>query len=148
MKDTTIEIPTKIADGRFSLEEIGILCVVMSSPNLTKEQAIQWDNNKDLKQGLEGLAERGVVKFDKDENGDNILNIDIEPKEVEKYNNMNIQNAIKELRETWDLTHEEIGHIQELMEEVAGSTYMDGYNDRRVEEEAEFTAYGKKGDFE
>lgn len=62
-----------------------------------------------------------------------------------------ITNLLRELQDEWGYTTEELNSIREKMEELAGSCYWDGYNDRasRVDSDAyTFYSYGKKEDFE
>jgi hypothetical protein len=46
---------------------------------------------------------------------------------------MNINNAIKELKDTWGYTTEELNHIKDLMEEISHDVYILGYNDCRAD---------------
>jgi hypothetical protein len=62
-----------------------------------------------------------------------------------------ITNLLRELQQTWGYTTEELIDIREKMEELAASSFQEGYNTRNDEEVsyyAGFSAYGKREDLE
>lgn len=62
-----------------------------------------------------------------------------------------INQLLKELHETWGYETEELNDIREKLEEVANTSFWEGYNDRSEEViryYAGFSAYGKSEDFE
>ena len=58
---------------------------------------------------------------------------------------MKLENAIKELKDTWGYTVEELNHIREVMEEFGSDCYLQGIRDS--EEEIPSFVYGKKEDY-
>lgn len=67
---------------------------------------------------------------------------------MEELNQKIFRDMLNELKETWDFTQEELFHIKELMLYYGDCRYLDGYNDRQIDLEKSFTAYGKKEDWE
>lgn len=61
---------------------------------------------------------------------------------------MRVEEIIKELRETWGHTGEEVDHITFLVTEYGSDQYMRGYTDGQIDYMEVFTAYGKKEDWE
>lgn len=137
-----IQLPLEIFDGRFTLEEIGALSILMSLFHLEETNKEKWFDDEYLQQIVLHLSKKGHLNLSED---GKIIEIILEPQqEPEK---MNIVNAIKELKETWGYETEELRHIQDLMEELCSSVYCQGYDDARIDfGEKPFTAYGKSED--
>jgi hypothetical protein len=135
--EESLKIPREIADNRFSLEEIGTLVVLMSSPNLDEKASKFWDTNENFQLNFQNLKDRGFITLDKDDEGANVLNINMEAQIEQENNSVNkeIRNILRELGSTWDLTTETLNHIEELVGEALNAAYYTGYDDRRIEEE-------------
>ena len=146
-----IKIPREIINYNFSLEEIGVLTILIDSPNMGKDNIKQWEADALFGGVFSNLLARGIIRVDKSNTGDNILHINLEAEREQEetgITNMNINSALKEIQKNWGIEPELKEYIRELMEEVASSSYYTGYDDRRMEEDAGvFTAYGKSEDF-
>lgn len=141
MNNNSITLPVELFDGRLSLQEIGVIGVIMSSPHQSKEIIDKWDNDVTLKSTLDEMVDRQILVR---EDGKIIINIE-EP----KYKNMKIEQALNELFEAGVLDGDNKSAIRDILEEVSADFYHMGYEDGRVDfqEETPFTAYGKREDF-
>lgn len=57
-----------------------------------------------------------------------------------------IKLLLKELKETWGYSTEELNDIREKMEELAYASYWEGHSEAKAE--GSFVSYGKPEDFE
>ena len=138
-------IPIDIFDGRFSLEEIAAIGVLMSIHYIPVKNKNKWLNDPHLQKVVDTFLENGVVKITEDKT----IEIDIE-KQTKIKEKMTIQSALKELKETWGYETEELNHIRELMEELASESYRVGYEDANIDTISSsdvYTGYGKKEDY-
>ena len=138
-----ITLPIELFDGRFSLQEIGTIGVIMSYPHQAKEILDKWDDNDTFNQTIKKMMDRGMIVQIGDEL---LLNIGEQP----KHNNMKIETALNELYNNGICNEDSLDAIRDVMEELANEFYYLGYEDGKIDFEVggdTFTAYGKKGDF-
>lgn len=140
-----ITVPLEIFEKDFDLIEIGLIILLLASPHIKENRLTEWSQNEDFLKVFESLMNRGYIYMSKNDQGKTVTNIDLEPK---KEPNMNITTAQRKLAKELGLPEEKIKQIAEILDEVSSSAYLQGYNDRKIEEETGFMGYGKKEDFE
>lgn len=64
MKKLETTIPIEVATSGLTLEEIGVICVLMLSPNLPEKNKMSWGTNEIFQTVLRGLEKRGVVEME------------------------------------------------------------------------------------
>ena len=140
--NNSFNIPKELFDGKYSLEEIGIITLLLHSPNFSKNILEFWYDNKRFHDILNELKLRGVINIGVNDR----LTIDLRNKEKM---NMKIIKAIDELVGITNC--DRIEELKDVLESLAFEFYSQGYQDAEIdykEEPEPFTAYGKPEDFQ
>lgn len=56
-----ITLPVELATGKFTLQEIGAIVVLMCLPSLEEDQVLLWGDSESLKETLNELIDEGVA---------------------------------------------------------------------------------------
>ena len=139
-----ITLPLELFDGRLSLIEIGTVGVIMSYPHQSKDILDKWDDNAIFNQTINQMMDQGMIVVEGDEL---VLKLDGEPKNK----NMKIETALNELYSMGICNEDNMEAIRDVVEELANEFYHLGYEDGRIDFDADgdtFTGYGKKEDFD
>jgi hypothetical protein len=72
-----ITLPKELAECELSLEEIGAIFVLYSLKNIDEDSQSYWSTNENMVNTGQTLTERGIVKFSKNDEDENIMEIDI-----------------------------------------------------------------------
>jgi hypothetical protein len=142
-----IAVPLELFSGDFDISKIGAICILLSTPHLSKESLDKWSKDDTLSKVILQMIKDETIQIHTDEQGNQTTIIHTEKKEIEK-NNMTINGAISEIRKKYAFTDEDLKIFQEYMEEVGQSLYYQGYEDGRIDFGGRcFTAYGHSEDF-
>lgn len=138
-----VTIPLELFDGRFSLEEIATMSMILASPHMSLKTREQWGSNPTCNEITDKLIRDGIIKFRDDK-----IEIDITEKQEEP---MNIVAQIQTILEKYNIHEDDMVDLNDLFEEIGhesfGSGYEKGYEDGRIDfAEPSFTSYGKKED--
>lgn len=68
-----IVLPIELASGKYSLEEIGAIFVLMTVPSLDKDTREMWNENEDLMDILEVLISLGIAKTEEVDGNINLV---------------------------------------------------------------------------
>lgn len=142
-----ITIPLELFENKFNLQEIGAICLLLSAPHIQKENLDKWGLDATLAETIKKLTDNRTIVVEKDENGNTITTINTNTEMEEESANMDVRRAIRELEKLHGISGEDLGIIQEYMEELVFSSYTMGYDDGRVDYDDSFTAYGKTEDY-
>lgn len=66
MKKNDITIPLELFDGRFSLEEISTISMILASPHLSLKTREKWGDNQTCNELADKLVRDGIIKFHED----------------------------------------------------------------------------------
>jgi hypothetical protein len=66
MKKNDITIPLELFDGRFSLEEISTISMILASPHLSLKTREQWGDDQTCNELADKLVRDGIIKFHED----------------------------------------------------------------------------------
>jgi hypothetical protein len=66
MKKNDITIPLELFDGRFSLEEISTISMILASPHLSLKTREQWGEDQTCNELADKLVRDGIIKFHED----------------------------------------------------------------------------------
>lgn len=129
--NTQINIPIEIFDGVFSLEEIAVICIIMSCPHQSPEVLDFWNKDVSFNNTMNKLISKGVIEIE----GDKL--------------EVNVSNLIPEVRnlgKKFGLSPDILESIQTLIEDLSQDSYCEGYEDGRIDYQP-FTSYGKTEDY-
>lgn len=143
-----ITIPLELFEGRFKVEEVGAICILLAAPHIQKENLDKWGNDDTLAKTINRLISEKAIIIEKDEQGNKITTIYTEKNMKKESTNVDVRRALKELSKNHGYLSEDLEIIQEYMEEVAFSSYTKGYDDARIDYvEPSYTSYGHKEDY-
>lgn len=77
---TEINLPLEIFNGKFSLEEIATMCLILASPHLPEKTRVYWGDNETCNQTTENLIEKNIIIIHEDH-----IEIDISEKDVDNH---------------------------------------------------------------
>lgn len=141
MDKKEITIPIEMYDGRFTLDEIGVLGVMLSSPHISKDVINKWEVDNDFQSTLKKLVEEEIIIFDNDK-----VTINIDKSKQNK--NMHIKKEIQKIVDAHNLREDVFLDIENLIEEISSEYYNMGYEDGKIDfSEQSFTSYGKNEDY-
>lgn len=134
----TMTIPLEIMDGRFSLEEISTITILLASAQIPNINI--WTSNNRFNEIIDQLTEKNVLKFENDK------------LEINLQKDMSIAQKIREILQNNGIDIEASKEILELVETVGSESfemgYHKGYDDGRIDfAEPSFSSYGKKEDY-
>lgn len=75
--DTNIFIPLELLELDLTLDEIGAIIVFHSIFKMSESSRSFWSSSDQLNTVMNVLIDKGVVKMSKDDNDENIMEIDI-----------------------------------------------------------------------
>lgn len=87
-----ITLPKELAESNLTLEEIGSIFVFYSLPKIGEKSQSFWSTNERMGEVGKDLTKKGIIMFSRDENGDNIMEIDLS----------NVESLEKEFWEFYD----------------------------------------------
>jgi len=72
-----ITLPLEVFDGRFTLEQVGAIAILMGVPLMTAENVTLWGNNEFFMPIINGLVNAGYATVHPDVDGAVKLEIDL-----------------------------------------------------------------------
>ena len=72
-----IILPKELGECELSLDEIGAIFVLYSLKNIDEDSQSYWAGNETMVKIGQSLVERGILKFSKNDEDENIMEIDI-----------------------------------------------------------------------
>lgn len=72
-----ITVPLEVLDGRFSLEQIGAISVLMGIPYMPKEKVEHWGNIPEFMEIINDFVRTKIAKASPDDDGSIKLEIDL-----------------------------------------------------------------------
>lgn len=141
-----ITIPLELFDGRFSLEEIATVSMLLASPHMSLKTREQWADNSTCNEITKKLIKDRIIKIQGDK-----LEIDITEKQEEP---MNIHQQIEDILGKYEINPDDKAELNDLLETIGhesfGAGYDRGYEDGRIDFstcDSSFNSYGKKEDY-
>ncbi len=72
-----IILPKELAESSLTLKEIGAIVVLYSLTKINEESRALWSALPELIETGESLVERGIINFSKNDEDENIMEIDL-----------------------------------------------------------------------
>ena len=72
-----VTLPCELAERRLSLSEIGAIFVLYSLPKIHEDAQSFWSIDEDMVESGKALVEDGIIKFSKNDDDENIMEIDL-----------------------------------------------------------------------
>lgn len=74
---SNITLPTELCECKLTLKQIGAIFVLYSLKNIDEDSQGYWSIDEDMVETGRDLVERGIIKFSKNDDDENIMEIDI-----------------------------------------------------------------------
>lgn len=143
-----IVIPLELFEMNLTVEEVGSICILLSSPHIEKQSLDLWGKNDTLKQAINKLIKDKVIVIEEDENGNKITTIHTEKKMKKKSKNPDVNRALNEIKMEYGFDDDSLDIFQKYLDDVAFVSYTKGYDDARVDYvEPSYDGYGHKEDY-
>lgn len=158
-----ITLPKELAESNLTLDEIGSIFVFYSLPKIGEKSQSFWSTNEKMVETGKHLTEKGIIKFSRNDEDENIMEIDLtyveslekDFWEVYKYDdndntvyshpsNYGDEDSVYHYILTpflyddkilWELKHEEFGVIETYLETKEEAEYLTKLELRRELEE-------------
>jgi hypothetical protein len=143
MNDFKLILPAELFDGRYELNQIGAICLVLASPNFNSEVLEKWSNDKQFHKLTEDMIKSGLIIVEDDDK----LTIDLK---TNNKTNMKIKEAMNQIALSFGADVNDCDEVQNILEAMAFEFYSIGYEDAKIDlsnESEIFVGYGKKEDF-
>ena len=72
-----ITLPKELGECKLSLQEIGAIFVLYSLNKIDEDAQSHWSTDESMTETGRSLVERGIIKFSKNDDDENIMEIDI-----------------------------------------------------------------------
>lgn len=139
-----VTLPEELFGGEYNLEEIGVISLLLCSPNLKEKNLEHWSKNEYFHRLTKDMIKKGLIIVEDNNN----LTINLQTKEKP---NMKIIKAIDEISQSLGVDMTDERDLRDILEHLAFEFYTQGYQDAEIDfkdEPEPFTAYGKPEDFD